>query len=76
MTRYNQTTVVVFVAVALVIASGTAMSLAGTPGDVGSSAVEGQETTTVDQNETTTTGASYTQTPHMGCQPGAIEKNG
>ncbi|WP_254280282.1 dienelactone hydrolase family protein [Haloarcula marina] len=25
---------------------------------------------------TTDTEASYTQTPHMGCQPGAIEKNG
>ncbi|MFC4550967.1 MULTISPECIES: dienelactone hydrolase family protein [Halorussus] len=88
MTRYDGTIAVLFTVVVLVIASGTATSLAGTSADVGTNAVGVQETTTVEQNETDeqtgtrtpsetgTAEASYTQTPHMGCQPGAIEKNG
>lgn len=86
----RRTIAVVVTVVALVVASGTATSLAGTPAEGGTNAVGVQETTTVEQNETTTTEqtgtqtpsetetaeASYTQTPHVGCQPGAIEKNG
>ncbi|WP_137285536.1 dienelactone hydrolase family protein [Halorussus salinisoli] len=87
MTQYNKVTVVIFMALALVIASGLTVSLARTSVDVGTNAAGAQETTTVEQHETTqtetqtpseteTAEASYTQTPHMGCQPGAIEKNG
>ncbi|WP_135823675.1 dienelactone hydrolase family protein [Halorussus ruber] len=89
MTRFGRATLVVATAVALVLAGGTATTLAGTPADGGANTVGAQETTTVEQNETTrsetatatetgteTAEASYTQTPHMGCQPGAIEKNG
>jgi len=90
MTQFKKTTGVLFLVLALVIASGTAMSFAGTPAETGPDVIGEQETTTGEQNETTTTEqpstqtpsetttseASYTQTPHMGCQPGAIEKNG
>ncbi|WP_152040720.1 dienelactone hydrolase family protein [Salinigranum salinum] len=34
------------------------------------------ETSTAEPTPTETAEASYTQTPHMGCQPGAIEKDG
>ena len=89
MIRYRKTIVVVLLSVALVTASGTAITFAVTPAEEGPNAGGGQETTTAGQNGTTTeqaetqtpseTGtaeASYTQTPHMGCQPGAVEKNG
>jgi len=63
---------------ALVVLSGCSGVLSGdeTPTAASTDRPDPTPTPTPAPESTATAEASYTQTPHTGCQPGAIEKNG
>ena len=60
---------------AIVLLSGCS-GMQGTGTEATPVLTESPTPTSVPTTEPGTAEASYTQTPHMGCQPGAIEKNG
>ncbi|MDS0276988.1 dienelactone hydrolase family protein [Halomicroarcula sp. S1AR25-4] len=63
----------------LAVAVAVLVALSGCAGLSQSGATTPTETSTPTETPTaqpTSAEATYTQTPHMGCQPGAIEKNG
>jgi carboxymethylenebutenolidase len=65
------------VAIAAVVLLAGCMGGAPTGGDATSaSATQATATETATATPSPTAEASYEQTPHMGCQPGAIEKDG
>lgn len=65
----------------LAVVLAVLLVLSGCTGGTQTTEAPSQNTTTEGADTRTPSGtetaeASYTQTPHMGCQPGAIEKNG